>query len=629
MLKMAPIQRIIPAVLVLLGLFYPGQSFGQGKDKPKAPGTITELQIAIEKVLKDTDTPAAGVAIVEGDSLVWVAGLGKANIEKNIEATEHTMFRIGSTSKMFVSLAILKLQEEGLVSLKDKVRDLVPEIEFKNPWSKTAPILVEHLLEHTTGWDDIHLAEYALNNPALSLKQGLDFHPHSRTSRWMPGTRMAYCNSGPPVAAYIVEKITGQIFEAYIEKHFFQPMGMESMTFFASEAYKQLGATLYLDKLPQKYWNISMRPSGAINASPNDMASMLKFFINRGRVDSLQLISEAALKRMETPSSSTGAKAGLEYGYGLSNYSSPHKSFVYRSHNGGVQGGLTDFSYLPDHQVGYAVMINSGNGNALHRISDLIRNFQTRHLPADSTGKGKVLHKPQKDISGYYVPINPRTQMSHHMARIMHIKQIWTKYDFLFTQNLLGGPLETHVPINDHQYAASKTGKISLVQVQDPIAGEVVHAGSQVLMRVSPLLAYGQLIIGAVWIFYLISSVFFGGIVLILYWRGKISRRKNISIGLWPIIASLLFLTVLILTSIGGNNPIELLGKISFVSVATMLLTICFALASSWSVLNLIKERKTDINKNIYWHLAILSGLHFMVTCYLLWHGVIGIQTWN
>ena len=138
---------------------------------------------------------------------------------------------------MFVSLAILKLQEQGLVSLKDKVRDLVPEIEFKNPWSKTAPVLVEHLLEHTTGWDDIHLTEYALNDPALSLKQGLDYHPHSRTSRWMPGTRMAYCNSGPPVAAYIVEKITGQTFEDYVEEHFFQPMGMESMTFFASEAY--------------------------------------------------------------------------------------------------------------------------------------------------------------------------------------------------------------------------------------------------------------------------------------------------------------------------------------------------------------------------------------------------------
>ena len=66
---------------------------------------------------------------------------------------------------MFVSLAILKLQEEGRISLKDKVRDLVPEIEFKNPWEETSPILVGHLLEHTSGWDDVHFTEYANNDP--------------------------------------------------------------------------------------------------------------------------------------------------------------------------------------------------------------------------------------------------------------------------------------------------------------------------------------------------------------------------------------------------------------------------------------------------------------------------------
>ena len=100
-------------------------------------------------------------------------------------------------------------------------------------------------------------------------------------------------------------------------------------------------------------------------------------------------------------------------------------------------------------------------------------------------------------------------------------------------------------------------------------------------------------------------------------------------IGLWPFLASLLFLAVFLLPLIGGDNPLEMLGKISFVSVATMILSICFALASLWSVLNLIKERKAGINKYVYWHLVILSGLHFLVTCYLLWHGVIGIRTWT
>jgi CubicO group peptidase (beta-lactamase class C family) len=623
------IHKILPTVLVLLILICPRQSCGQDQEKTNSPKTIPELRIAIEKVLKKTGTAAVGLALVDGDSSVWVAGLGKANIENDANATENTMFRIGSTTKMFVSLAILKLQEEGKVSLKDKVRDLVPEIQFTNPWSETAPILVEHLLEHTTGWDDLHITEYALNGAKLSLKEGLDFHPHSRTSRWMPGTRMSYCNSGPPVAAYIVEKITGQKFEDYIQEQFFQPMGMETMTYFASDQYKQLGATLYIDKEPQKYWNIGVRPSGAINASPKDMAKMLKFFINRGRVGSLPLISEASLKRMETPSSSTGARAGLEYGYGLSNYSTPHKSFVYRSHTGGVAGGLTDFSYLPTHKVGYVVMINSGDGNALYRIKELIRNFQTKDFASDKLNRTKGEAILDNDIAGYYVPINPRVQLAYNLERIVNVKHLWNNKNFLFSNNLLGGRTETHVAISNNQYVSAETGKISLVQVNDPLVGEVVHEDTQVLMRVSPLLAFGQLMLGALWIGYLIGSIFSGSIWLIRHRKSKILNRKNISIGLWPFIASLLFLTVFILQFIAGKNPLELLGKVSFVSVSIMIVTICFALASSWSVINIIKERKAKINKYMYWHLAILSGLHLIVTCYLLWHGVIGIQTWR
>src|SRR5690606_34796914 len=107
-----------------------------------------------------------------------------------------------------------------------------PDVMFHNPWEESHPVRVVHLLEHTTGWDDIHLVEYAHNDPApVTLKDALDFHPHSRTSRWAPGSRMSYSNVGPAVLAYIVEAITGQTYEDYIQQNFFGPMGMETMTY--------------------------------------------------------------------------------------------------------------------------------------------------------------------------------------------------------------------------------------------------------------------------------------------------------------------------------------------------------------------------------------------------------------
>src|SRR5690606_36408686 len=125
-----------------------------------APKTLGELQAAVEKIRVDTKTPAIGIALVTSDGPQWVAGLGLASLEQQTAADENTLFRIGSVTKMFVGIAVLKLVEEGRVNLNDKLSDLAPDIPFENPWEETHPIRLVHLLEHTTGWDDMSLAEY-------------------------------------------------------------------------------------------------------------------------------------------------------------------------------------------------------------------------------------------------------------------------------------------------------------------------------------------------------------------------------------------------------------------------------------------------------------------------------------
>ncbi len=344
------------------------------------PATLEELKTAVADVIREKDVPAVGIAMVDENGPVWVGALGKASLKDDVDADENTMFRIGSTSKMFVALSVLKLVEEGKLSLDDRVAGLAPDVIFENPWESTDPVRLVHLLEHTTGWDDIHLPEYAHSDPTpATLKEGLDFHPHSRISRWKPGTRMSYCNAGPPVAAYIVEQVTGQDFEQYVQENFFTPMGMDTMTYRLSDDVRQQGATLYANgNQPQEYWHIVMRPSGSINASPADMAKFVQFYLNRGADEGQQLISRSSLDRMETVTSTSGAKAGQSTGYGLHNYSSTYENWVYREHSGGVNGGLTEFSYLPEAGAGHAIMINSDNGEKLpHSVPDTCSNLAT------------------------------------------------------------------------------------------------------------------------------------------------------------------------------------------------------------------------------------------------------------
>ena len=229
--------------------------------KPSVPKTTPELEQAIRKVLAENKTPGAGVAIVSRDRVLWTAGIGKADVAAGTDATPDTLFRIGSVSKSFVSLSVLRLQEQGRLHLSDSAHSLAPEIWFHNPWESTDPVRVVHLLEHTAGFDDLHLKEYASSDPTpMTLRAGLDYHPDSRISRWRPGTCFSYCNSGPAFAAYIVQKVTGQCFEDYVRENFFQPLRLDTVSFFLTPDVEKKLTRLYRPdgRTPYPYWHITM-----------------------------------------------------------------------------------------------------------------------------------------------------------------------------------------------------------------------------------------------------------------------------------------------------------------------------------------------------------------------------------
>jgi CubicO group peptidase (beta-lactamase class C family) len=232
-MKRPMIAQGLKSFLLVLVFMLPAVALAQNKkdETPKPAQSLPELRQQLERILADTHTPGVSVAIVHRDGPEWIAGLGKSDVASNHATGPETLFRIGSTSKAFASLSILKLVDEGKLSLQDTVHQLIPEIWFENRWESTDPVRVVDLLEHTTGWDDMHLPEYAKDANGMTLRQGLDYYQRSRVSRWRPGTRMSYCNSGPPVAAYIVEKITGQRFEDYVTANFFVPIGTTTAKF--------------------------------------------------------------------------------------------------------------------------------------------------------------------------------------------------------------------------------------------------------------------------------------------------------------------------------------------------------------------------------------------------------------
>jgi len=621
-------------VLVFIFLLPAVPALAQNKkdDTPKPAASIPELRQQLEKILADTHTPGVSVSIIHRDGPEWIAGLGKSDVAANHATGPDTLFRIGSTSKAFASMSILKLASEGKLSLMDPVHNLIPEIWFENRWEATDPVRVVDLLEHTTGWDDMHLAEYAKDAKGMTLREGLDYYRRSRVSRWRPGTRMAYCNSGPSVAAYIVEKITGQRFEDYVTQNFFLPIGMKTATYFERPT-PQL-TTLYQNdgKTPYPYWNILERPAGAINASANDMAAYVQFYLNRGAVNGVQVVPAPFIDRMETPTRTWEAQQGLKAGYGLSNYTSIHDGFVYHGHNGGVNGGLTEMSYMPDYGVGYFYSINSGNGDAFNKIGDAIRAYITRSLQRPPVPPAGTLPADARQYAGWYQPASPRNQSFYFLDR-MGLHRVHFDHGNLMLTNMIGTIDELFVPVSGEQFRyLPKKGPAEPIATAALITpnseGRFVYLGGT-WKRVPTWLAIFELAFFAWFVLALAAVLLYAPFWIIGGFIKSRRRPAERSIRFWPLVAVLCLLAFVAIFQAGSNDFIRRLGNQTVYSSGLFLTSLIFAMSSIASVLSLWSARNQPIRRFVRWFSIAVTSALIIATAYFAWWGVIGIRTWS
>ena len=618
-----------PLILLLLSATVPA---AQKVEKARPAQSIAELQQHLQEILSETHTPGLAVAIVHSDGPEWIAGLGKADVATGRAVTAQTLFRIGSTSKAFASLSILKLANEGKLSLDDPVRNLVPEVWFENRWEADDPVRVVNLLEHTTGWDDIHLREFAFDAPpSMDLRQALEYGRDTRVSRWPPGTRMAYCNTGPAVAAYIVEKITGQPFEEYVQQNFFIPIGMKTATYFKPSPLSN--AILYNDigKSPYRYWNILYRPSGAVNASAEDMAAYVQFYLDRGKLNGRQVMPGADIDRMESPSSTWAAKAGLKNGYGLSNYWSVRDGFTYHGHDGAVLGGLTDVGYMPDYGVGYFYSINSSNSIAYNEIGRAIRAYITLKLARPAVPDPGSLPTDVHDFMGFYEPDSPRIEMIHFLDRLTGISEVYFQDGKMRIASLQGQ--RTFIPVSGRffRYVPNEgspepvASAVLLIQSDE----QFIQTGWMTLKRMPTWLALLEIALTGFVGVAIVSVFFYAPFWLIGGFFKKRRRPAERAMRLWPLIALLTLLSCAVEFALASREIFDRLGQFSPWSAAIFLTTVLFAIASLASGWTAMRGAGYGVRRLVWIHSVIVSAALLIAAAYLAYWGVIGLRTWT
>jgi len=625
------VKWIIP--IVLLSLLF---SIGFANDlnqKQKPAQSVPELQQQIEKVLKDTHTPGVSVAIAHREGPEWVAGLGQADVASGRAARPETLFRIGSTSKAFTSLAVLLLADQGKLSLDDPVHTLAPEVWFENRWEASDPVRVVHLLEHTTGWDDMHLREYAKDAPpSMGLREALDYDHHSRVSRWRPGTRMAYCNSGPPVAAYIVQKITHQRFEDFVEQNLFRPLGMKTATYFPPPA--GTATTLYHDdgKTPYPYWNIIYRPAGSINASAQDMAAYVQFYLNRGMANGVQVVPAANIDRMEIPTSTWAAREGLRSGYGLSDYWSIHEGFVYHGHNGGVNGGLTEMAYIPEFGVGYFFSINSGNVHAYERIGKALRAYITAKLQKPPLPPAASLPATAADYAGWYEPDSPRVKLTYFLERLLGISLARFRDGKLLITHVGGS--ETFLPVAGEQFRyvpkQDPPEPVATLALLTPNAeGRFIQAGMTTLKRIPTWLALLEVALTAFVLLSLVSILIYAPFWMLRGISKKRRRPRERALRIWPLLAVLSLAAFVVIFVLCASDLIARLGNLTPWSASLFLVTLAFAGAAVASAITVWRAPAEGVRRGVWRYSTVVTAALLIATVYLAFWGIIGLRTWS
>jgi CubicO group peptidase (beta-lactamase class C family) len=605
-------------------------------DTNSGPHSLPALQTAIESVLKETKTPGAAIAIVTSNKIDWLAGLGKADVAANQPVTPDTLFRLGSVSKVFVAIAALQLQEAGKLQLTDPVRQWAPDVAFVNPWEATDPVRLVHLMEHTSGFDDMHLREYALNDPTITLTDALAYGASSRVCRWPPGERMAYCNSGPAVLAAVIEKVSGERFEDYVQKNIFNPLRMGASYSYTPEVQRRLAKLYRPDGVtPYPYWHAGLRPTAGLNASARDMANYLRFYLQRGSLDGTQVLSAASIERMERGETLPAEKLGPMVEYGLFNYDIPYGPFVFHGHNGAVMGGITEMGYLPEQGCGYVVLINSGSFVAASRIADLVREYLRPKLTAPPLPPVvPVPDQLKQHYAGHYQNISPFMQWSQGINRWLNARTLTvTSNGFFFSFHGFGK--HRVVPVTERLYRGEDESLAAIALLPDADGHTVIQCRFGTYERIPALEYWAQLAGIALVGMLVVSSLVMAPIWIVRRWLGKSRNPGPWSVRFLPLVSAALLAAFAVLLFTGFRGVLSgryiddaSLGTPNLLTVSLWLASLGFPLAAAASVYFVWRERRTPMKRVVYWYSVLVALVMAAAAVYHGWWGLIGLRLW-
>ncbi|PAP75606.1 serine hydrolase domain-containing protein [Rubrivirga marina] len=318
-------------------------------DRP-TPDELAAFDAFADSFLTERTIPGALVALASGGEVVLTRTYGLADVELAVPVSDSTVFEIGSISKQFVAVAVMRLVEEGALGLDDPIQQHLPEIP-----SEWYGATVRQLLTHTSGIPDYEeIRSYDVYRFRLTPEEIIQI-AHSRPMDFPPGTGWYYSNTGYVLLSRIVERVEGQPLGRVLATRIFGPLGMTQTRLADPEAI--------IPHRASGYW--VDRTGALINRPPTETSSTLGAggLLSSARdlarwdaaLDGAALLSEASKAEMWAPVAAPGLEAP-EYGFGWE--LAPYRGLRTHRHSGQVAGFTAYFARFPDQDAAVIVFLN-------------------------------------------------------------------------------------------------------------------------------------------------------------------------------------------------------------------------------------------------------------------------------
>ena len=575
--------------------------------------------------LKEEGLAGAVWSEVLPDGTVKVGASGLRDAAKQVPMQADTRVQVGSVGKVALALGVLRLVSEDRLTLDTPLQQVLPELALRNPWLASDPVRIRHLLAHTSGLDNARFWQAFSLHPApdTPLADAFDGGGNLLRVRTRPGSRYAYSNMGYGLLGMVIEKVTGQPYERYLDAQLLQPLGMADSTFafvtqMSTQADPRLAMGYFEHGVAQPAVPQYLRPAAQFTTTAADMGKLAQFLMGDGTLQGSQFIDLALMGALSEPAGTDAAQAGLAMGHGLALAVRDRHNVVGACHPGTAVGFRAMLCIYPEQDSAFFVAFNTDAEHAdYERFNRLL--LRDLELPLRAPAPRGTPAPTVENWQGVYLPSPGAMASMAWIDAVFGFTRVKWDGESLFLIPFQGEPRELE-PVGGLLFRASDRSTASHVLMQED-GKHILSDGLRSYERASMLrmlVLWGSLALGAAGLLYVLLVGAYRAA------RRTLGRGEHLFVPLLSLLALLLPLPFFYFQSYLRLGDVTLASVLLALATGALPLAMAYGLARCWRSFGAAAETGTLAKWD--W-VALLAALQLLLV--LAWWGLLPLRMWQ